>query len=46
MSKTEFLNGLVNSPASRRSFMKTVAASGVSIAGAGLIGSSVLGVAT
>lgn len=46
MSKTEFLNELVESPYSRRNFMKTVAASGISIAGAGLIGSSVLGVAT
>jgi hypothetical protein len=46
MSKSEFLNDLVSKPATRRNFMKTVTASGLTFAGAGLLGSSVLGVAT
>lgn len=45
-SKSEFLSDLVTKPASRRTFMKTVTASGITIAGAGLLGSSVLGIAT
>jgi hypothetical protein len=46
MSKSEFLNNLVTKPSSRRNFMKTVAASGITFAGAGLLGSSILGSAT
>lgn len=46
MSKSEFLKELVDKPASRRNFVKTVALGGVSIAGTSLLGSSILGVAT